>query len=372
MTQRRRHKLLFIHYNPNSAGSFVGKTLAQVDALTPEFDIRFMIAGNGPFTQTLHDKGLIVDRRQLHDKTWNLLGYGFHTVSFTRYLRRYKIDLVFVMDYLSWKPAELFAASALGIPIVAFCDFYKSPEWANSFLSKCARIVVNSDCTADRICGGELRAITQVIYNCIDVEKFQIVAGTSPNRPTLGFVGNLHEIKGVDYLIKAVPLIRQVVPKIELLIAGREREQGYEAYLKNIARESGVLDAVRFVGEINDVSAFLKKIHLLVVPSLDEPFGYVNIEAGAAGLPVVASRVGGIPEVIEDHKSGILVQPGDENAIADACLQILNNRELATAMGIRGRAIVEEKFSTSVCMPHWVRLFHEVLSVKKSRKPKKK
>jgi glycosyltransferase involved in cell wall biosynthesis len=104
----------------------------------------------------------------------------------------------------------------------------------------------------------------------------------------------------------------------------------------------------------------MKHTDIIVVPSIfEEPFGRVNIEAMAAGKPVIASRVGGIPEVIEDNVSGILVPNGDGDALAKAMIKLIDDAELRRRLGENGRRFVEEKFDTKKQIKDLEAIFYE-------------
>lgn len=121
----------------------------------------------------------------------------------------------------------------------------------------------------------------------------------------VGYIGRLEPHKGVHSLLHAIDRIDETIRrKIKVLIAGNGAS---ESSLQKIASTLGV--AVNFMGRVSDVHSFYSKIDLLVVPSIREPLGNVIIEAGLRGLPVIASAVDGIPEIIVDNVSGVLIRP---------------------------------------------------------------
>jgi len=126
-------------------------------------------------------------------------------------------------------------------------------------------------------------------------------------------------------------------------------------------RESGLEDSVSFLGSRSDIPSLMKSFDVLVVPSLNEAFGYINIEAGVCGLPVVASRIGGIPEVVIDKETGLLVEAENVEQIAKACCQLLSSREERGRLGGNAKKRVEEKFSADSQIPKWNSLVSELL-----------
>jgi glycosyltransferase involved in cell wall biosynthesis len=121
--------------------------------------------------------------------------------------------------------------------------------------------------------------------------------------------------KGLPILLQAVGLALSKLPEATLLIGGDGEER---ATLERRARELGLAGRVEFAGPVHDPPAFYRRCDLFALPSLDEGFGLVVLEAMASGLPVIGTRVGGVPELIEHDRNGLLVEPGDAPAIAEA------------------------------------------------------
>lgn len=163
-----------------------------------------------------------------------------------------------------------------------------------------------------------------------------------PEEPRALFVGALQETKGVDLLLQAWPLVEERVPGARLSIVGDG--PGLER-LRRHSRRLGVNGSVAFMGAVprSRVRDLLDESRLLVLPSRSEGLGRVAIEALARARPVVASEVGGIPEVIEDGVTGRLVPPGDPRALAEAVAGLLRDREAGAAMGERGRHLVLDR-----------------------------
>jgi glycosyltransferase involved in cell wall biosynthesis/GT2 family glycosyltransferase len=188
-----------------------------------------------------------------------------------------------------------------------------------------------------------------VIHNTVDIADFQHL---DPDRIRLEFniknkiivfIGSLEERKGIKYLLKAFPLIKASVPDVKLLIAGKPLpgQKGYLNMLKRLAKDPNII----FAGTRPDVYDIIEAGDIIAAPSLSEPFGRTVIEAMACGKPVVASNVGGIPEIVEDGKTGILVPPKNEKALADATIRLFTIKTLADSMGIAGRKRAEQYFN---------------------------
>lgn len=166
------------------------------------------------------------------------------------------------------------------------------------------------------------------------------------------FVGRLRIRKGVEVLLEALDAVRRSHPGTRLLIAG---DGEHRAALKRKAAELGLGPAVLFLGrcDASRVRGLLGGAAALVVPSTYEGMPLVVLEAMEAGLPVVASRVSGIPEVVEDGRTGWLVPPEDPQALAAALAEALGNPEEARRRGGEGRRRVDERFRPAVAAGTW-------------------
>src|SRR2546425_1655402 len=179
----------------------------------------------------------------------------------------------------------------------------------------------------------------RIIPNGVDLKEF---AGLPPRRPNgdtteLLFVGRCYpRQKGLEYLVKALPFLRSR-ESIRLTIVGED--WGGVAMLQSLARALGVERQIAFRGALprDEVIQAYASADIFVLPSLFEPFGIVLLEAMAAGLPVVASAVGGIVDVVEDGKTGLLVPPRNPEALADALERLLSNPTMLDEMGDEGR-----------------------------------
>jgi glycosyltransferase involved in cell wall biosynthesis len=160
--------------------------------------------------------------------------------------------------------------------------------------------------------------------------------------PVIVSVGRLDRQKGFEYLIRAAAEVVRVVPAARFWIVG---DGGLRARLDRQIRALGLGDIVRLLGHQRDVSGIMAAADLVVLASLWEPLGNVLLEAHALGRPVVATRVGGVPEIVRDGVTGHLVSPGDPGKLAQSILAILRDPEEARRMGERGRDHVAREFS---------------------------
>ena len=174
------------------------------------------------------------------------------------------------------------------------------------------------------------------------------------------FVGRLdQEQKGLEPLVRSLAILPRSVP-FRLRLVGED--WGGAEVVQRLARTLGVADRVTLVGRLPraELLAEYARADLLVLPSLFEPFGIVLLEAMAAGLPVIASRVGGIPEVVADGVTGLLVEPGNASELASAVLRFAESPSLRARMGSRGRERVRS-YSWEVLVPRILAVYREAI-----------
>jgi glycosyltransferase involved in cell wall biosynthesis len=159
----------------------------------------------------------------------------------------------------------------------------------------------------------------------------------APGRPVVGVVGRLVPEKGVDVFLRAAALVSAVVPQAAFLVVG---DGPLRPDLEHRAAVLGLADTVTFTGYRSDAARLVAGLDVLTVPSRSDGSPLVVCEAMAAGVPVVASRVGGLPDLVEDGGSGLLVRPGEAEDLARALVSLLLDPEAARRLGARGRCLV--------------------------------
>lgn len=191
-----------------------------------------------------------------------------------------------------------------------------------------------------------------VIYNAAELrdpeegarDRVRRELDLDPAGPVIGTLGRFEPQKGLEYFLRAATLVRAARPAAQFLIVG---DGPLEQELRALVGELGLEDAVRFSGWRRDVPDVLAALDVFCLASLWETFGIVLAEAMLAELPVVATAVDGIPEVVADGHTGFLVPPRDAEALADKLLQLLDDPDQAQRMGRAGRKRSLEKFSVA-------------------------
>ena len=192
----------------------------------------------------------------------------------------------------------------------------------------------------------------------LDALRLRREAGLDGFQRVLGLGVRLEEQKGIRYLLEAMPAILARHPHTGLAVAG---SGSLERDLRERARALGLADHVRFLGPYPQLTRFYPLIDVFVLPSLWEGLPLCLLEAMSLGLPILATRVGGVGDVLEDGRTGRLVPPGDPAAIAAAALAILDDRAAAEAMGAEARIAFDARFDAGVMVEGYLDLYRSAL-----------
>jgi len=194
--------------------------------------------------------------------------------------------------------------------------------------------------------------VIKIIHSGVDLHRFdpaydkknaRETLKIAPDAKVLGVVAALIRRKGHCYLLESMVKITREFPSALLLVVGEGPLRGE---LVRLAEGAGIAKNVWFTGHTEKIQEILEAVDVLVLPSLAEGLGVSILEGMAMGLPVVASAVGGIPDAVRDGENGFLAPVRDPDAIAERVLCLLKDPRLAIEMGKRGRAIVEQDFSS--------------------------
>ena len=220
------------------------------------------------------------------------------------------------------------------------------------------RVVALSAAVAGKVSG----ILPRVVYHGIGLPNHASRVTRDDPAIVLGVASRLVPVKGLIYLLRAVALLRRELPHVRVEVAGSGTHAGQ---LQREAEMLGLGDTVAFVGWQRDIWPWLARWDVFVQPSLDEGFGMAPLEAMAAGLPVVATRVGGLPELVEDGRTGYLVPPADAPALAARLHDLASSAERRHVMGSAARTRVRDYFSAERMTADWVSIYDELLGVER-------
>jgi glycosyltransferase involved in cell wall biosynthesis len=210
-----------------------------------------------------------------------------------------------------------------------------------------------------------------VIYNGVDVNKFKPRPDRAELRREFGleeekkivlFVGRLYHRKGLEILLRSIPPVIQEFGDVKFAISGtgfKKKEQS----LRDLAKQLDIEDTVKFLGYVPDekLPDLYSASDIFVLPAIYENFPFAILEAQATGLPVISTKVGGIPEFLADNENGFLIDPGDPAQLTQRVLALLQDPKLAEEMGRRGRKLIEEKFAWRLITGQVIDLYSKLL-----------
>lgn len=217
---------------------------------------------------------------------------------------------------------------------------------------------------ADETCRTFGNCAVEVIPNFINAREYSRRSNEALRRSLapgdeklLIHVSNFRPVKRIGDCVHAFARVRERLPaRLVMCGDGPERESA-----ERLAREYGIPDEVLFVGQVPNIADYLSVADLLLMPSETESFGLAALEAMACEVPVIATRAGGLPEVVLDGETGFLVPIGDISAIAERAMEILSDDGRRRRMGALGRAWAVERFNTEKVIPEYERLYERVI-----------
>lgn len=202
-----------------------------------------------------------------------------------------------------------------------------------------------------------------VVHDGVDLSKIPVKPAVMQTNLVVGLIGRISPWKGQDVFLRAIHQIRHELPNVRFKIIGSALfgEEQHEVELRKLATQLVVEDCVEFCGFVSNVAERIAGLDLVVHAStISEPFGQVVIEGMAAGKAVVATRGGGISEIVEDGVSGLLVPMNDPTALAQAMLLLLKDPLRRSKLGAAGRQRVEDKFQIAFTADKVLRLYQDL------------
>lgn len=286
-------------------------------------------------------------------------------------LKGAKVDIIHANTRVTQVLAELLSRSA-GAPYISTCHgYFKTrlgrrllPCWGKKVVAISDQVrehlITDFHLDPDRIA---------LIYNGVDLEKFrpreknEVMAekkrlGLDPEKRIIGHIGRLSSVKGQRFLILAAEKLIRERGDLQLLIIG---DGGEERDLKKLIDEKGLSSSCFIRPSVQDTSVALGVMDIFVMPSLQEGLGISILEAQAAGVPVAASRVGGIPTIVQDGVTGLLFEAGNADSLASAVSRLLKDPGLKNCLVQDARRQVREKFALTTMADKTRALYASVL-----------
>jgi glycosyltransferase involved in cell wall biosynthesis len=301
-------------------------------------------------------------------------------VRIARLARRIRADVVHTNGLKAHVIGGI-AGRLAGIPVVWHVHDFPPPGPVGRLLSAAARlpalILAVSDAVAASVLPPAGRSRVMTVYNPVDLVHFHPeisraplrgVLGVADDVPLVGLVAHLTPWKGHDVFLSMASSLAGSPFRPRFVVAGGDIYEtrghaGYARALRDRVAQLGLSECVSFLGARDDVAEVLAALDVLVhTPTAPEPFGRVLAEAMAVGRPVVASRCGGIPEVVEDGVTGFLIDPGDVAGFASAVMRLFEDRHLAAAVGKAGRQRAEALFGTEAYTARVANAYRDIIA----------
>ncbi len=293
----------------------------------------------------------------------SLLNYGKYLDSLRKIILDFKPEIIHVhgaheLTYLAKRVSP-------STPIIFTCHGYNSDyplldyKFSAFFNNKYSKkvIAVSNYERINLLKAGLLENKLVVIHNGIHENKDRRELPIKIDGFILGTCSRLDKKKGINYLIEAFQKIREKVKDIHLVIIGDGKERGN---LEKLVSQDNK-KYVHFLGNIPEARSYFHNFHLFILPSLNESFGIVILEVMSQKIPVIATRVGGIPEIIKDGETGILVPPKDVKVLKEAIIDLLKNEDLRNKIGERGYIRYKENFTLEKMVEKISKIYEEIL-----------
>jgi len=281
-----------------------------------------------------------------------------------RIIKTEEIDLVHARSRVpAW--IAYFACRKTRIPFITTCHGYYTKHFFSKIMGWARSVVCISNAVARHMIEdfGVPYERIRLVHRGVDLERFEFVPPENkPQSFRVGLIGRISRIKGIEYFLEAIAKARLEIPEIKALIVG-EGKSDYKEEILILTERLGLKDCVEFLGKRKDIKDILLKLNLLVLPTItQEGFGRVIIEAGASGVPVIASKVGGVVDIIEDRIDGILIPPKDSDAMAKGISEILKDIELQKKLAKNLRQKIERSFNLEKMVKETISVYEEAVN----------
>jgi len=361
----------------------------KVYVLAPLADLKTKIPNIEVFEIGKYD---FINSKKYADYLWNWWKYSIKSYLKCKELfEKKRIDVVHHIRpayprkfSLCWKIPAPFIYGPLSLPIIGKGTSRKSRWEKNSLIDKIkSKIVDRLEMTVGQhlwqktlskayctpvsvkktldLLPKRLVEKTPIIPLGVDTRKFNWVNNEKTSQSLIiFFAGTIESYKGIKYLLKGMQIVKKSYPDVKLIMAGAGIE--FE-YFKTLTKKLALNGNVEFLGPVNfnNMPKLYQQCDIFCLPSMFEAFGMSIIQAMSCGKPVVSTRVGGIPEIIKEEKSGILVPPGDAEGLARAIIRLAKNKTLRQKMGVYNRKLCIAKYDWDVIVGRFEEIYEKAI-----------
>ena len=326
-----------------------------------------VVSNGGALVQELEEEGIKHYELPVHKKNFFIMLRSIKTLE--KIIKEERVDIVHARSRVpAW--IAYFACRRAKAAFITTCHGYYGAHIFSKVMSWGKLTIVPSEVIGRHMIEdfGMPAEDIRCIPRSVDVQKFDGPRDT--HRPKSQFVvsmiGRITPLKGHSFFLKAMAKVIRTMPYVKIWIIGDvpSEKESYRDELQVLVRRLGLADYVEFLGSRRDIPQLLASIDCLVLSTItEEAFGRVILEAQAAGVPVVATQVGGVVEIIDDGTTGLLVLPKDTDAMANAVMRILKDKKLAESLVAAARKKIQEKFTLEHMASQTIKAYEELLKI---------
>jgi lipopolysaccharide heptosyltransferase II len=325
-----------------------------------------VVSAGGQLVQELQSCGAIHYQLPVHKKS--LVSIIKTIPHLVRIIKKEEIDIVHARSRVpAW--IAYFACLRTNAVFITTCHgFYKKHAFSH-VMGWAKRVIVISNVIARHMVDDFKVPCERIrlVPRSVDLEKFKFISPEKKRKKVfnVGIIARITPIKGHLHFIKAMARVSRRVAHLKIWIIGDAPASrlGYKEELQVLIRRLGLSHCTEFLGTQRDISGVLSNLDLLVLATTShEAFGRVIIEAQASGVPVVATRVGGVVDIIDDEKTGLFVSPADPASMAEGIMKIHNDLQLAKRLAEEAYKKVQEKYRVELMVKNTLDIYHEALA----------
>ncbi len=325
-----------------------------------------VVSNGGELVKELESFGVIHYQLPVHKKSIFIMVKMIPKL--VEIIKKEQIDIVHARSRVpAW--IAYFASRKTNRVFITTCHGYYKKHPFSYVMGWGRRVIVLSNVIARHMIEdfGVPHERLRLIPRSVDLEKFKYTSLDKKRKDefNVGIIGRLTPIKGHLHFVKAMAYVVRSIPRLKIWIIGdaSPSKEAYKEQIQVLVKRLGLWHCTQFLGNQRDVPAILAHLDLLVLATTThEAFGRVIVEAQACGVPVVATRVGGVIDIIDDQKTGILVPPSDPASIAEAAIKIFKDVQLSRTLAENAYKKVKEKYNIELMAENTIDVYKDALS----------
>ncbi|MFA5156878.1 MAG: GT4 family glycosyltransferase PelF [Candidatus Omnitrophota bacterium] len=324
-----------------------------------------VVSNGGNLVKELEALGAVHYQLPVHKKSFSTMIKCVPKLA--EIIKKEKIDIVHARSRVpAW--IAYFAARKSGCLFITTCHGYYKKHPFSYVMGWGKRVICPSNVIARHMIDdfNVPHERIKLVPRSVDLEKFKFVSPDKKRKAefNVGIIGRITPIKGHLHFIKAMAKLSRSVPRLKVWIIGDApaSREAYKEQIQVLARRLGLWNCTQFLGTQRDIPSILSHLDLLVLPTTtQEAFGRVIIEAQAAGVPVIATKVGGIVDVIDDGITGMLVPPADPSAIAEAALKIFRDSDFSARLAAAALEKAKDRYNVELMVNNTIEVYQQAL-----------